>query len=200
MNVLILSSRPSIDAMVLTLLDQHNARPRLFRVSSYAELRNLLPYARCDTLVIDVRVAGYGRDFDEFGLRRQNPGLSIITLDAAELPTNIANDGDDRLLRAMRLISPQIEMIQGGSVATRDPVGREPRGAAMTDLTTRQREVLALLRQGCTTREIAAALEVAVPTVKSHLRALYRQLGASNRVEAVIKAPRGNLYLVPTEN
>jgi len=200
MNVLILSSRPSIDAMVLTLLDQANARPRLFRVSSYAELRNLLPYARCDTLVIDVQVAGYGREFDENSLRRQHPGLSIITLDATELPVMSAHDGTDRLLRAMRLISPHTEMIQGGAAANRDPAGHAPRGPAMPDLTTRQREVLALLRQGCTTREIAAALAVAVPTVKSHLRALYRQLGASNRVEAVIMAPRGNLYLVPSEN
>jgi hypothetical protein len=32
-----------------------------------------------------------------------------------------------------------------------------------------------------------------VPTVKTHLAALYRQLGARNRVEAVVKAgmPRG---------
>ncbi len=191
MNVLILSSRPSIDAMVLTLLDQHSTRPRLFRVSSYAELRNLLPYARCDTLVIDVRVAGYGREFDEVGLRRQNPGLPIITLDAAELPTVSEGDGTDRLLRAMRLISPQTEMITGAAPAAKAP--------AMVDLTARQREVLALLRQGCTTREIAAALAVAVPTVKSHLRALYRQLGASNRLEAVIKAPQSNLYLVSSE-
>lgn len=192
MNVLILSSRPSIDAMVLTLLDQHSSRPRLFRVSSYLELRNLLPYARCDTLIVDVRVSGYGREFDENSLRRQNPGLPIITLDAAELPTLPGGDGTDRLLRAMRLISPQTEMIQGTP-----PAGQGP---AMADLTARQREVLALLRQGCTTREIAGALGVAVPTVKSHLRALYRQLGASNRVEAVIKAPRGNLYLVSSEN
>ena len=192
MNVLILSSRPSIDAMVLTLLDQHGTRPRLFRVSSYAELRNLLPHARCDTLVIDVRVAGYGREFDESSLRRQNPGIPIITLDAAELPPVSDGEGTDRLLRAMRLISPQTEMITA-SAAT-------GRVTALGDLTARQREVLALLRQGCTTREIAGALGVAVPTVKSHLRALYRQLGASNRVEAVIKAPRGNLYLVPSEN
>ena len=192
MNVLILSSRPSIDAMVLTLLDQHSIRPRLFRVSSYAELRNLLPYTRCDTLVVDIRVAGYGREFDESSLRRQNPGLPIITLDAAELPTVPEGNSTDRLLRAMRLIAPQTEMITCAVPAAKAP--------AMADLTARQREVLFLLRQGCTTREIAAALAVAVPTVKSHLRALYRQLGASNRVEAVIKAPRGNLYLVPSGN
>ena len=183
MNVLILSNRPAIDAMVLTLLNQSCDRPRLFRVASYAELRNLLPYARCDTLVIDTRIGGYGREFDENCLRRQHPGLPIITLDAEELPARHDGDGNDHLLRAVRLISPQAKMV-----------------LPMVDLTARQREVLALLRQGCTTREIAEALVVAVSTVKSHLRALYRQLGASNRVEAVMKAPRGGLYLVPSEN
>ena len=192
MNVLILSNRPAIDAMVLTLLNQNRDRPRLFRVASYTELRNLLPYARCDTLVIDTRTIGYGREFDENSLRRQHPGLPIITLDAVELPARHDSDSSDHLLRAVRLISPQAEM-----VLPTQPPGR---AAASVDLTARQREVLALLRQGCTTREIAEALAVAVPTVKSHLRALYRQLGASNRVEAVMKAPRGVLYLVPSEN
>ena len=192
MNVLILSNRPAIDAMVLTLLNQSCDRPRLFRVASYVELCNLLPYARCDTLVIDTRIVGYGREFDENCLRRQHPGLPIITLDAEELPPPHDTDSRDQLLRAVRLISPQAEMVP----PTQPPGGR----LGILDLTARQREVLALLRQGCTTREIAAALAVAVPTVKSHLRALYRQLGASNRVEAVMKAPRGGLYLVPSEN
>lgn len=192
MNVLILSNRPAIDAMVLTLLNQSPDRPRLFRVASYVELRNLLPYARCDTLVIDTRMVGYGREFNENCLRRQHPGLPIITLDAEEVPPPRDTDCRDHLLRAVRLISPQAEMVP----PTQPPGGRP----AMLDLTARQREVLALLRQGCTTREIAAALAVAVPTVKSHLRALYRQLGASNRVEAVMRAPRGVLYLVPSEN
>lgn len=196
MNVLILSNRPSIDAMILTLLGQDNVRPRLFRVSSYPELRNLLPFARCDTLVIDVRIAGYGREFDDASLRRQHPGLSIITLDADELPAARDLGAADPLLRALRLISPQTEMISQAAPPARSPARREERGGATADLTARQREVLGLLRQGCTTREIAAALDVAVPTVKSHLRALYRQLGATNRVDAVIKAQRGNLYLV----
>jgi len=195
MNVLILSDRPGIDAMVLTLLHQDTARPRLFRVSSYAELRNLLPYARCDTLVIDVRIAGYGREFDDASLRRQHPGLPIITLDAAELPAARHIGDSDKLLRAVRLISPQAEMVTSPPHARGVASGDGP-GVSLSDLTTRQREVLVLLRRGCTTREIATALDVAVPTVKSHLRALYRQLGAANRVEAVIKAQRSNLYLV----
>ncbi len=192
MNVLILSNRPAIDAMVLTLLNQNRDRPRLFRVASYSELRNLLPYARCDTLVIDTRIAGYGREFDENSLRRQHPGLPIITLDADELPARHDAGCNDHMLQAVRLISPQAEMVP--------PAQPQARAAALVDLTARQREVLVLLRQGCTTREIAEALAVAVPTVKSHLRALYRQLGASNRVEAVMKAPRSVLYLVPSEN
>jgi DNA-binding NarL/FixJ family response regulator len=55
-------------------------------------------------------------------------------------------------------------------------------------LTGRQRDVLRLLGEGRSTKDIARRLGLAVPTVKTHLAALYRQLGARNRVEAVVKA------------
>lgn len=55
-------------------------------------------------------------------------------------------------------------------------------------LTGRQNDVLHLLREGRSTKEIARRLGLAVPTVKTHLAALYRQLGARNRVEAVMNS------------
>lgn len=54
-------------------------------------------------------------------------------------------------------------------------------------LTGRQAEVLRLVREGKATKEIARHLGLAVPTVKTHLAALYRQLGVRNRVEAAMQ-------------
>lgn len=54
-------------------------------------------------------------------------------------------------------------------------------------LTGRQVDVLRLVREGKATKEIARQLGLAVPTVKTHLAALYRQLGVRNRVEAAMK-------------
>lgn len=55
-------------------------------------------------------------------------------------------------------------------------------------LTTREREVLALLAAGRDNREIAAALSVTLATTKSHLARIYAKLEAKNRNEAVARA------------
>jgi DNA-binding NarL/FixJ family response regulator len=55
-------------------------------------------------------------------------------------------------------------------------------------LTSRQGEVLCLLGQGRSTKEIARSLDLAVGTIKVHLASIYRTMGARNRVEAAVRA------------
>lgn len=55
-------------------------------------------------------------------------------------------------------------------------------------LTAREREVLGLLAAGSSNREIAAALFVSLPTVKTHLAHIYGKLDARNRNEALGRA------------
>lgn len=55
-------------------------------------------------------------------------------------------------------------------------------------LTVRQAEVLRLMAQGRSTKDIARRLGVAVGTVKAHLSGTYRVLGAHSRVDALAKA------------
>jgi DNA-binding CsgD family transcriptional regulator len=62
------------------------------------------------------------------------------------------------------------------------------RPVLVDDLTDREREVLALLTTGRTNGEIAGELFVANGTVKSHVNAICRKLGARNRTEAVARA------------
>jgi DNA-binding NarL/FixJ family response regulator len=60
----------------------------------------------------------------------------------------------------------------------------------LANLTERQRDVFNLLAEGCPTKTIARRLDLAVGTVKVHLAAIYRALGANSRLEAVAKAHR----------
>lgn len=55
-------------------------------------------------------------------------------------------------------------------------------------LTPRQKDVLALLAEGLSNREISQALHIAEPTTKIHVSALMRVLNVRNRTEAAILA------------
>jgi PAS domain S-box-containing protein len=55
-------------------------------------------------------------------------------------------------------------------------------------LTPRQVEVLRLLEQGHSTKQIAAELHLTVETVRTHIRRLFRALGVNSRLEAVAAA------------
>ena len=52
-------------------------------------------------------------------------------------------------------------------------------------LTPRQVEVLRLLEQGRSTKQIAAELHLSNDTVRNHIRGLFRALGVNSRLEAV---------------
>jgi DNA-binding NarL/FixJ family response regulator len=70
-----------------------------------------------------------------------------------------------------------------------------PQGSARLDtpdflLTPRQGEILALLAQGKSNKEIGLHLTLAEPTVKMHVSAIFRALGVVNRTQAVLAARR----------
>jgi NarL family two-component system response regulator LiaR len=61
------------------------------------------------------------------------------------------------------------------------------------ELTSRQREVLALVAQGYSNQEIANKLYVSLATVRFHVSTILAKLGASNRAEAAAMAVKHNL-------
>ena len=52
-------------------------------------------------------------------------------------------------------------------------------------LTRREIEILPLLAEGLSNKEIAARLRIAPVTVKTHLHNIYKKLNAKNRIEAL---------------
>ena len=63
------------------------------------------------------------------------------------------------------------------------------------ELTPRQREVLGLLVDGHPNKTICRQLGLSSSTVKTHLEAIFRQLGVNSRAQAVMAAARLGLYL-----
>jgi DNA-binding NarL/FixJ family response regulator len=53
------------------------------------------------------------------------------------------------------------------------------------DLTSRQREILTLLKQGWNNQKIAYELSLSIKTIENHLTRIYRSLNVQSRLEAV---------------
>jgi LuxR family maltose regulon positive regulatory protein len=64
----------------------------------------------------------------------------------------------------------------------------QPAAAMVEPLSERELEVLQLIAQGLTNREIGGRLCVALSTVKGHNQRLFGKLQAQNRTEAVTRA------------
>jgi len=60
--------------------------------------------------------------------------------------------------------------------------------SVLLSLTQREREVLAYVAGGADNLKIAAHLQIAERTVKSHVTQLYRKLGAENRTQLALRA------------
>lgn len=123
---------------------------------------------------------------------------------------------DERILRAVQAgaqgyllkSAPREEVFQairivcaGGSllqpvVAARLLSQVSGKGGAPGGLTPREREVLELLAKGLQNKEIAAVLRIGERTVKFHVSALMRKLGAGNRTEAVALAAQQGIIAV----
>jgi DNA-binding NarL/FixJ family response regulator len=90
-----------------------------------------------------------------------------------------------------RMVAPDgvpslISAIGSSGVQAKAPSGRRA-------LTPREREVLALMANGGTNRQIATSLEISEQSVKNHISNLLRKLGARNRTEAAAVARRDGL-------
>ena len=67
-------------------------------------------------------------------------------------------------------------------------------------LSERETEILGLLAEGATNKDIANQLVISVNTVKVHLKKIYAKLNVNSRTEATLIAIRSGLITVAVEN
>ncbi len=102
----------------------------------------------------------------------------------------------DELFNAIRVVSQGGSLLQPVVASKLLKHVRQTHASKPDALTERELEVLHLLAQGQSNKEIAAALTITERTVKFHVSAILSKLGAGNRTEAArIAARRGLVKL-----
>ena len=103
----------------------------------------------------------------------------------------LKDSAPEELHRAIR------EVLQGrvhlSQALSRVVIHHRPAGAVFDRLSARQREVLQLIAEGRSTREISAHLQVSVKTVETHRAAIMDRLGVDHIAGLVAYAIRENL-------
>ncbi len=70
---------------------------------------------------------------------------------------------------------------------------REVNGEIIEALTTRESEIIHLVAQGLSNREIALHMHLSLSTIKVHIYNIFRKLNVHNRTQAVAKAQTLNI-------
>jgi DNA-binding NarL/FixJ family response regulator len=192
MKVLLVDAFPMVRAALTGLIEQQFAAAQVQGVDSVAAARAaleqglprlVLQQIHREHLLLPVVVIS-GSDDTEEALQALGAGAMGYVPERSDLNT---------LVQALHLVLaggtyvPPLKPLVDRAPAAAAPAA-SPQAWAELPLTPRQRGVLDLLARGLSNKEIARELNVSVDTVKDHVAAVLKALGANSRTQAVLIA------------
>ncbi len=129
---------------------------------------------------------------EEFVRRAMRAGASGYVLkDSVPLELRMAIEA---LMRGEVYLSPRVSRHLVSALS-----GTGGGESSLAVLTLRQREVLQMIAEGKSTKEIAAALEVSTKTIETHRAAVMSRLGIHDIAGLVMFAARNNLVTIESD-
>jgi DNA-binding NarL/FixJ family response regulator len=162
-----------------------------------ASVLDMVDHLAPDVIVLDLELAGMKGVEVLAALRKRPTSPKVLVLTAYNDGESIRaalDAGADGL--ALKTQSPQqtvdaIRQVFAGQLvfpqAARRWLQERGRDGVADALTTRERQVWALVARGLSNRDIAKRLDLSDNTVKFHVQHLFHKLGVKNRTEAALK-------------
>jgi two-component system nitrate/nitrite response regulator NarL len=151
-----------------------------------------------DLVLLDLKMPGMNGLAGMKSVQAARAGVPIVILSGETNPDIIRNALQagaagflPKTMRGTAMLSALRLILAGERYVPDILVGGQPAseaagaGPAPTSLTPREREVMGLLVQGLSNKEIGHRLGIEVVTVALHLRSIYRKLGVASRTQAV---------------
>jgi DNA-binding NarL/FixJ family response regulator len=141
---------------------------------------------------VPVRVVALAAPEDEAGvIECARAGVGGFVASEAALREVVA--AAHAVVRGEAPCPPRVAATLLRRVSAATPANRDVRAGA--GLTAREREILALIDEGLSNKEIASRLFIEVSTVKNHVHNILDKLGARRRSEAAARARAHPRYL-----
>jgi DNA-binding NarL/FixJ family response regulator len=213
MKVLLVDDHPLILSALKAMIEKLSPGVVVNAVSSAREARFTLKTEQDhDLMLLDLQL-GDANGFELLTeVRRTNPELSVVVLSSSDRASDVILAIDqgamgflpkrmttEDLADALRLVMAGGIFVPTMSIhPVRDADEPEPPAAQATagtdnlpsfedlGITPRQSDVLLLLLQGKSNKDIARRLGLSVETIKDHVAAVLRALGVSSRTQAVL--------------
>ena len=172
-----------------------------------------------DVALLDVQMPGTDGLWATEAIVAEHPGTAVIILitfsEDAYIARALAGGASGFVLKSgdpNQLVFGVRALVEGGAYMSPEVArrviseldatgGRMSRASAARErvaaLTGREREVLALLGEGCSNDEVARRLDIAPGTAKVHVRSILGRLDLRNRVQAAILAYESGLLDQP---
>jgi two-component system response regulator DevR len=153
-----------------------------------------------DVVLLDFRLTdGTGAEAS-VGIRQVRPEAKIIFLtredsDAARFAA--LESGASAFIHKSRAAAEVLDAIRvvasGGTMITPRTIAallnkRRSMDVQLESLTAREKEVLRLMAEGVSSREIASRLGISYATVRTHIRSLGSKLGVHSKLQAIVRA------------
>ena len=166
-----------------------------------------IPDSRPDVVLMDINLPGLSGVECMRRLKIQMPDLRIVMLtvydDEDHVFDSLKAGADGYLLKRTSratLVSSLTDLLQGGVPMSRqiarcviqffrdlnNAPARRKLNPETEVLTAREHEILEKLTEGYHYKEISAALEISIHTVRNHIRSIYEKLHVHSRTEAMI--------------
>jgi DNA-binding NarL/FixJ family response regulator len=175
-----------------------------------AEAVSLARRLRPDVVCLDVRMPGIDgiRTTELLVAMEPAPKVLVVTtfsaddyvygaLEAGASGFLLKRASADELVAAIRTVASGDSLLFPASVRALAVRRRRAERYAGEPLTPREVDVLTGMADGLTNAEIAARLVLGVETVRTHVAAVLRKLGARDRTQAVVTAYGSGLLQLP---
>ncbi len=198
---MVIDDHPLIRAGIKRAIDSQDSLDVVGEAASKTEALAQIGHHRPDAIVVDINLPdGSGLEIIEWS-RSLSARMGIVALTVLDLPEHVLACMQSGASAHVNKAAPVNELIEALHRSLKTPLSFQSRKltAALAlhnhgfGLTPRELEILEILPSGETVSEIAARLFLSIATVKSHIGAIYRKLGAKNRVQAINTARRAGL-------